>query len=81
MLDPGVLGISQQYRADMISSTAAHANKNRRHDAYRQFVLWRHGRLGRGMRKVIQSCCVWAIRDVYPSPDGLYAGFKASRFV
>ena len=46
--------------------------------AYRQFVLWRFGKLGRGNRRVVPSCVVLAIRRAYPSPDGQYMGFRNS---
>jgi len=32
--------------------------------------------LGRGVRQVVLSCVVWAVRDHYPAPDGYYLGFK-----
>ena len=44
---------------------------------YRQFILWEHGYLGKGSRRVIPSCAVNKIRNQYPSPDNVYMGFRA----
>ena len=44
--------------------------------AYRQFVHWTYSRLGRGIRKVIPSCVVAAVRHEFPEADGIYTGFK-----
>ncbi|XP_043216961.1 P2X purinoceptor 7-like [Amphibalanus amphitrite] len=47
-----------------------------RYQAYRHFVLWQWGALGRGNRRALPACAVTAIRAKYPSPSGRYTGFK-----
>ena len=49
---------------------------NYRKAGYRQCILYRHGFLGRGNRKVVPSCAVWKIKDNYPAPDNRYLGFR-----
>jgi len=44
--------------------------------AYRQYILWRYGKLGKGNRRVCPSCVVVVVRSVYPSADGVYMGFS-----
>lgn len=46
--------------------------------AYRQYILWRFKKLGKGNRRVCPSCVVLTIRKLYPAADGLYMGFKRS---
>ena len=45
--------------------------------AYRQFILWEHGYLGKGNRRIIPSCAVKKVREQYPAPDNVYMGFRA----
>ena len=44
---------------------------------YRQFTLWKYGRLGKGNRRILPACVVTTIRKFYPSPNGQYMGFKS----
>jgi hypothetical protein len=77
--DANALDLAMQYREDMLALNEVRNNENFRHAAYRQFVLWQHGHLGRGNRRAVPSCCVRAIRDRYPSPNGMYTGYRPSR--
>ncbi|GAA6223747.1 P2X purinoceptor 4-like [Lates japonicus] len=47
-----------------------------RHCAYRQYISWRFGEPPVDTQPAIPSCCVWRVREEYPSPDGQYSGFK-----
>ena len=53
ILDGNVLDIAMRYREDMLALNNTRNNENFRHAGYRQFVLWQHGRLGRGNRRVV----------------------------
>ena len=80
VLRRNVLLVAVRHINDLFAYNEQPGNDNFRHSAYRQFVLWRFDRLGSGNRVVIPSCVVWAIRDLYPSADGVYTGFKVARF-
>ena len=79
VLDGNILDITMRYREDMLVLENTRNDENFRHAAYRQFVLWQHGHLGKGNRRVVPSCCVKAIRARYPSPSGVYTGYRPSR--
>ena len=51
-------------------------NNSFRYAAYRQFTWWIHNRLGKGVRRVIPSCAIWAIRDLYPDKNAEYIPFR-----
>lgn len=79
VLNGNILDIAMRYREDVLALEHARNNENFRHTAYRQYVLWQHGRLGQRNRRVIPSCCVLARRARYPSPNGLYTCFRLGR--
>ena len=79
-LDEAVLALGRLYRREiLVFNDDADWNKANRHQAYRQYILWTHGRLGAGDRRVIPSCSVWRIRDKNPYHFGQYTGFPACR--
>lgn len=79
VIDGNVLEIAMRYREDVLVLNNIRNKQNFRHAAYRQYILWQHGRLGRGNRRVVPSCCVMAIRARYPSPNGIYTGYRPAR--
>lgn len=79
VLDPMVIDLANRYRNDFFGLPENADNNAMRHGAYRQFILWRHGRLGQGVRRVIPSCVVCKVRRVYPSANGHYTGFHPAR--
>ena len=40
-----------------------------RYAGYKQYTKWIHNGLGKGMRKVIPYCTIWAIRNYFPSEN------------
>ena len=75
VLDGNVLELAMRYMEDILVADPVRNNENFRHAAYRQYVLWQHGRLGKGNRVVIPSCCVLKVKARNHSPNRLYVGF------
>ena len=81
VLDPAVLRTQMVYRNDVFARhavTETDMGKAFRHAGYRQYILVHHGRLGQGVRRVVPSCCTWAIRDAFPDPNGVYVPYVPS---
>ena len=76
VLDMNVLSIAIVNRSDVFADDPDYSPSSYRKAAYRQWILWQHGYLGRTNRRVVPSCIVWAVRDKYPAQDGQYLGFK-----
>ena len=51
-------------------------NRSYRFAAYKQYVMWVYGWLGKKKRIVIPSCVVWNIRKKFPDPMGHYVPFS-----
>lgn len=75
-LNPTVLTVSILQRADIRADAIDYSPASFRKASYRQYILWKHGHLGAGNRRVVPSCVVWAVRDCFPSPNGQYMGFR-----
>lgn len=77
ILNRTVLGLSQAFYNDIMAERDDNdINRGFRNQAYRQFSVWTHGRLGRGVRRVHPACAVWRIRDNYPDARGIYTGYR-----
>ena len=66
VLDGAVLRVARNFRNDvyaMPQEEEADENKAMRHAAYRQFILWHFGKLGKGDCRVVPSCVTRKIRD------------------
>ena len=79
LTNPFLLDVLDSYRADILVTELQRDHKSRRHASYKMFMFWWKGRLGQGKRKVIPSCVVMKIREIYPDPFNHYTGYKAHR--
>nr|XP_020451002.1 P2X purinoceptor 7 [Monopterus albus] len=66
------------YRDPLSPPTGRGQTKTLRHCAYRQYISWRFGVPPNGTHPAIPSCCVWRVREQYPSPDGQNSGFAGT---
>jgi hypothetical protein len=86
VLDERVLSLARMMRRDILvfpdeqlGEGEDDYNAANRYYAYTNYTLWKHGRLGAGVRIPLPACAVWRIRDKFPHPYGQYTGFKPSR--
>ena len=75
-IDREVLRLAISGRCDKRAEEPDFSMNSFRKAAYRQYILWRYGKLGKGNRRVCPSCVVMVVHSVYPSPDGVYMGFR-----
>ena len=76
VLDRDALPVAIVGRMDVLADHSDFSNEGYRFAAYCQYILWQNGYLGRGNRRVVPSCATCSIRDKYPSPEGVYTGFR-----
>ena len=50
-----------------------------RYASYRQYILWMFDRLGKGNRRVIPSCVIWAIRNCFPEDNDNYVNYEEGK--
>ena len=74
--DREVLVLAIRARCDIRVDDPDYSTNSYRKAAYRQYILWRYKKLGRGNRRVCPSCVVLTIRHIYPANDGTYMGFR-----
>ncbi|XP_043246544.1 P2X purinoceptor 7-like [Amphibalanus amphitrite] len=72
----GMLYHGERAATNLNLDQAEALNRAMRWHAYRNFILWWWGSLGRVNRQRMPSCVLWAIRDAFPSPTGQYVGFR-----
>ena len=77
-LDREVLVLAIRARFDIRAEEPDYSSNFFRKAAYRQYCLWKYGKLGKGNRWVLPSCVVLTIRRYYPAPDGVYMGYRRS---
>ncbi|XP_066933254.1 uncharacterized protein [Clytia hemisphaerica] len=75
-LDEDLLVLNIKARCDIRADVWNFETRELRKAAYRQFTLWKYGRLGNNNRRVVPSCCVLKVRSEFPSPNGIYLGYK-----
>ena len=68
-LDREVLQLARRARCDIRADEPDYSTQSYRKAAYRQYTLWKYGKLGRGNRNILPSCVVTTIKR--PSHDKL----------
>ena len=75
-LDPDVVELCIRNTGDIRNDREDNSSRAFRKAVYRQFILARHGHLGKGNRRVCPSCVVLKIREQWPSVTGVYMGYR-----
>ena len=75
-LDVSVLSVAILNRCELTGDDPEYSPASYRKAAYRQYIVWQNGYLGPGNRRPVPACVVWAIRDRFPEPSGIYLGFR-----
>ena len=75
-LDPDVVELCIRNTGDIRNDREDNSSRAFRKAAYRQFILARHGHLGKGNRRVCPSCVVLKIMEQWPSVTGVYMGYR-----
>ena len=75
-IDRDILKLQIMARCDLQAELMDFTTNSMRKAAYQQFVLWKHGRLGRGNRRILPSCVLKMVLKSYPDPNYQYMGFK-----
>ena len=75
-LNTAVLRTTLSMLNNLRGENLTYDNISFRYAAYGQFTWWIHNRLGKGVRRVIPSCAIWAIRDQYPDQNDTYVPFR-----
>lgn len=73
-----LMNAARRHRADYGQASLRFRNENRllRYVAYREFIRWTFGYLGKHIRKVIPACVVNTIRNAFPKNNQeTYEGF------
>jgi len=78
-MDPDVLEMCIRNTSDIRNDRGDASTLAFKKAAYRQFILAKYGRLGKGNRRVCPSCVVLKIHEQYPSVTGVYMGYWEHR--
>ena len=81
VLNRNVLLVCIIDHGDYMGEDATYTPASYRKAGYRQYILYSHGFLGKGNRKIVPSCVLWKVRDHYPASDNVYLGFRHHDYV
>lgn len=71
-LNKDVLEVALEGWNDMRGDNKEYKNENYRFIAYRQFIWWCHGHMGKKNRTPLPNCVLRKIREIFPDPNNFY---------